>query len=118
MSHEPVHDRHLPAHFRDRAYVGTRFALQLKWTPVSGWFGWEYRILPALTLGLFYAAYIARMTRGGMLEMLSLDYIRTARAKGLSDAAVILKHALRGGIMPVVSFLGPAIAGVISGHSW
>jgi len=91
------------------------FALQLKWTPVSGWFGWEYRILPALTLGLFYSAYIARMTRGGMLEVLGLDYIRTARAKGLSNAAVVFKHALRGGIMPVVSFLGPAIAGVISG---
>ena len=67
--------------FRDRTILALVFALQLKWTPVSGWFGWEYRILPAYTLGLFYAAYIARMTRGGMLEVLSLDYIRTARAK-------------------------------------
>jgi len=91
------------------------FAQYLKWTPVSGWFGIEHRILPALTLGLFYAAYIARMTRGGMLEVLGLDYIRTARAKGLSEAVVVFKHALRGGIMPVVSFLGPALAGVISG---
>lgn len=91
------------------------FAQELRWTPVSGWFGIEYRILPALTLGLFYAAYIARMTRGGMLEVLGLDYIRTARAKGLTEAVVVFKHALRGGIMPVVSFFGPALAGVISG---
>lgn len=91
------------------------FAQHLKWTPVSGWFGIEHRILPAMTLGLFYAAYIARMTRGGMLEVLGLDYIRTARAKGLSETVVVFKHALRGGIMPVVSFFGPALAGVISG---
>ncbi len=73
------------------------------------------KILPSLTLGAAYAAYIARLTRGGMLEVLSQDYIRTARAKGLPERVVILKHALRAGIIPVVSFLGPALAGLLSG---
>ncbi len=91
------------------------FGLWLGWLPVSGWFEWKHRILPALTLGLFYAAYIARMTRGGMLEILGMDYVRTARAKGLKELIVVFKHALRGGIMPVVSFFGPALAGVVSG---
>ena len=91
------------------------FALWLGWFNSSGWFSWSDRILPALTLGLYYAAYIARMTRGGMLEVLNADYIRTARAKGNSETTIVLKHALRGGIMPVVSFLGPALAGLISG---
>ena len=91
------------------------FGLWLGWLPVSGWFEWKDRILPALTLGLFYAAYIARMTRGGMLEILGMDYVRTARAKGLKELLVVFKHALRGGIMPVVSFFGPALAGVVSG---
>ena len=72
-------------------------------------------MLPALTLGIFYAAYLARLTRGGMLEILSQDYIRTARAKGAGELRVILKHALRGGLLPVVSYLGPALAGIISG---
>ncbi len=81
----------------------------------SGWYGPGDRVLPSVTLGLAYAAYVARLTRGGMLEVLSQDYIRTARAKGASDARVILRHALRGGLAPVVSFLGPAIAGIITG---
>ena len=72
-------------------------------------------VLPSLTLGLFYAAYIARLTRAGMLETLSQDYVRTARAKGASPSQVVLKHALRGGLLPVVTFLGPAFAGLISG---
>ena len=72
-------------------------------------------LLPSLTLGIYYAAYLARLTRGGMLEILSQDYIRTARAKGAGETRVILKHALRGGLLPVVSFLGPALAGIISG---
>ena len=72
-------------------------------------------ILPSLTLGLFYAAYIARMTRAGMLETLNQDYIRTARAKGASPTRVVLRHALKGGLLPVVTFLGPAFAGLISG---
>ena len=84
--------------------------------PVIGWSGGlEYKILPVVTLGLAYAAYVARLTRGGMLEILGQDYIRTAWAKGASTASVIFKHALRGGLIPVVSFLGPAMAGLISG---
>lgn len=81
----------------------------------SGWYGPIDRVLPSITLGSVYAAYVARLTRGGMLEVLSQDYIRTARAKGASETRVILKHALRGGLAPVVSFLGPAIAGVVTG---
>jgi len=72
-------------------------------------------IMPAVTLGLFYSAYIARLTRGGMLDVLSQDFIRTARAKGVPDHEIILKHSLRGGLLPVVAFLGPAFAGLLSG---
>ena len=85
------------------------------WFNPLGWSHWSDCVLPALTLGLYYAAYIARLTRGGMLETLSQDFVRTARAKGLPERKVILKHALKGGILPVVSFLGPAAAGLISG---
>ena len=92
------------------------FGIWLDWVPVSGW-GYTPgdKILPAITLGSTYAAYIARITRGSMLEVLSQDYIRTARAKGLSTFRIITLHASRGGIVPVVSFLGPALAGLLSG---
>jgi oligopeptide transport system permease protein len=95
--------------------LGLVCGVGLGWFNVAGWFSFQDRILPATTLGLAYAAYIARLTRAGMLETLNLDYIRTARAKGLREHTVVLRHALRGGIMPVVSFLGPAMAGMISG---
>lgn len=91
------------------------FSLWLEWTPVSGWDRPSEKILPALTLGAVYAAYIARLTRGGMLEVMGQDYIRTARAKGLGEVAVVLKHGLRGGVLPVVSYLGPATAGLLTG---
>ena len=91
------------------------FALWFDVLPVAGWRTPAHKILPAITLGAAYAAYIARLTRGGMLEVLSQDFIRTARAKGLSETAVVLKHGLRGGIQPVVAFLGPAVAGLMSG---
>ena len=91
------------------------FGLWLGWVNVSGWFTWSDIILPSLTLGLFYAAYIARLTRGGMLEILSQDFIRTARAKGVPETTIIFKHSLKGGLLPVVSFMGPALAGMISG---
>ncbi|MFL0800134.1 MAG: ABC transporter permease subunit [Agarilytica sp.] len=92
------------------------FGIWLELLPVSGWGSLSGdKILPTITLGSTYAAYIARITRGGMLEVLSMDYIRTAHAKGLTPAYVILKHALRGGTTPVVTFLGPAIAGLIGG---
>jgi oligopeptide transport system permease protein len=92
------------------------FGIYLEWLPVSGWGDMPGdKILPAITLGTGYAAYIARLSRGGMLEVLSQDYIRTARAKGLSEPLVIAKHALRGGLIPVVAFLGPAFAGLLGG---
>ncbi|MEI6107192.1 MAG: ABC transporter permease subunit [Opitutae bacterium] len=91
------------------------FAIHLGWVNASGWYGPSDRVLPALTLGFVYAAYIMRLTRGGMLEVLNQDYIRTARAKGASESRIVLRHALRGGLLPVVSFLGPAIAGILTG---
>ena len=91
------------------------FSIHLGWFNVNGWNEPADRVLPSLTLGFYYAAYFARLTRGGMLEVLSQDFIRTARAKGASEMRVVLRHALRGGVLPVVSFLGPALAGIITG---
>jgi len=91
------------------------FGIYLRWFNVSGWEYADDRVLPSLTLGFVYAAYLMRLTRGGLLEVLSLDFIRTARAKGASEARIIFHHALRGGLAPVVSFLGPAIAGILTG---
>ena len=91
------------------------FAIHLRWVNASGWYEPIDRVLPSLVLGFFYSAYIARLTRGGMLDILNQDFIRTARAKGASELRVIFKHALRGGVAPVVSFLGPAIAGILTG---
>jgi oligopeptide transport system permease protein len=91
------------------------FALWLGWLPVAGWKTPADKILPSITLGAMYAAYIARLTRAGMLEVLAQDFIRTARAKGLGEARIVLRHALRGGIQPVVAFLGPAVAGLLTG---
>lgn len=91
------------------------FGVWLGWFNVSGWFMPADRVLPALTIGLVYAALIARITRGGMLEVLSQDFIRTAESKGVPFPRIILLHTLRGGLLPVVSFLGPALAGIISG---
>ena len=93
------------------------FALSLYWLPPARWGGFPSRnlILPVLTLSAIYMAYIARLTRAGMLEVLRSDYIRTARAKGLTEAQVVWRHAMRGGLLPVVSFTGPALALLISG---
>jgi oligopeptide transport system permease protein len=91
------------------------FGIYVHWFNVSGWDYAGDRVLPSLTLGFAYAAYIMRLTRGGMLEVLHLDYIRTARAKGAREARVVFHHALRGGLLPVVSYLGPAIAGILTG---
>ncbi len=91
------------------------FGIRLGWFHASGWNDPSDRVLPCLTLGLVYAAYIGRLTRGGMLEVLQQDYIRTARAKGATELRVIFRHALRGGILPVVSFLGPAVANILTG---
>lgn len=91
------------------------FGLILNWLPVAGWYGPEFVILPVATLGLYYAAYFARLTRGGMLEMLNQDFVRTARAKGVPERTIIWKHCLKGGLIPAITFLGPALAGIISG---
>jgi oligopeptide transport system permease protein len=72
-------------------------------------------ILPSTVLGLFYMGYIARITRAGMLEALSQDYVRTALAKGLSERRILMVHTLRHGLLPLVSFLGPAVAGILAG---
>ncbi|NDD04657.1 MAG: ABC transporter permease, partial [Proteobacteria bacterium] len=85
------------------------------WLPVAGWESWQDRVLPSLTLGFAYAAYISRLTRGGLMEIRMQDFIRTARAKGLSESDILLKHSLRGGLLPVISYLGPALAGIITG---
>lgn len=91
------------------------FGVWLRWFNVSGWFAPDDRVLPAFTLGLVYAAYFARITRGGMLEVLNQDFIRTAEAKGASKFRIIFRHSLKGGLLPMVSFMGPALAGLISG---
>jgi oligopeptide transport system permease protein len=91
------------------------FALGLGWLPVAGWGTWRHLILPSVTLGTFYAAYVARLTRAGMLEVIGQDFIRTARAKGLREATVVLRHALPGAILPVITYLGPASAAILTG---
>ncbi|MFH1920895.1 MAG: ABC transporter permease [Planctomycetota bacterium] len=83
--------------------------------PAAGWGTLGHLILPGFCLGAPYAAYIARLTRTGLLDVLSQDYIRTAYAKGLPTRTVILRHALKGALLPVVSFLGPAVAGILTG---
>jgi oligopeptide transport system permease protein len=91
------------------------FAFGLYWFPPARWGGISSLVLPVITLAAIYAAYIARLTRAGMLEVMRSDYIRTARAKGLDEKTVLLRHALRGGIIPVVSFTGPALAALLAG---
>ncbi len=91
------------------------FGIWLQLTNVTGWSSLADKTLPSLTLGFYYAAYVARITRGGMLETLSADYVRTARAKGASDFRAVMVHALRGGILPLISFLGPTLAGLVTG---
>jgi len=91
------------------------FVFELDWFPAAGWGSPRHLFLPAVCLAAPFAAYIARLTRTGMLDTLHQDYIRTAVAKGLTSRQVVLKHALRGALLPVVSFLGPAIAGILTG---
>jgi oligopeptide transport system permease protein len=83
--------------------------------PVAGWGSYRHLFLPALALALPYAAYIARLARTGTIEVMTEDFVRTARAKGLRERDVVMKHAFRGAILPVVSFLGPAAAGIMTG---
>lgn len=91
------------------------FGIVLGWFNTSGWDFPSDRFLPAITLGLYYTAYVARLSRAGMLDVFNQDYIRTARAKGASEWRVVWRHSLRGGLLSVVSFIGPAIAGLVTG---
>jgi oligopeptide transport system permease protein len=92
------------------------FALTWYWLPPARWNGFDrHLILPVLTLSALYMAYIARLTRSGMLEVLRSNYVRTARAKGLSERVIVVRHAMRGGLLPVVSFSGPALAFLVTG---
>jgi oligopeptide transport system permease protein len=91
------------------------FALQLELFPAAMWEGPEYVVLPALSLAAFPMAFIARLTRSSMLEVLGQDFIRTARAKGLSAFAVVMRHALKNALIPVVTYLGPLVAAILTG---
>jgi oligopeptide transport system permease protein len=91
------------------------FSFWLYWFPPARWGGPAAVVLPVITLAAIYAAYIARLTRAGMLEVMRSDYIRTARAKGLDEKTVLFRHAIRGGLIPVVSFTGPALAALLAG---
>jgi oligopeptide transport system permease protein len=99
------------------------FAIELPWFAAAGWNSLsaglvpylQTSVLPSLALGSAYAAYVARLTRGGMLEITRQDYIQTARAKGLREWLIVRRHALRGALIPVVSYLGPAFAGMLTG---
>ncbi|AEC02409.1 oligopeptide ABC transporter permease OppB [Parasphaerochaeta coccoides] len=95
------------------------FAMKLRWLPTSGWFAagdsWKTIILPAIALSFSYFADVARLTRSSMLETLRSDYIRTAKAKGMRNSVIVAKHAMKGAMLPIVSYLGPAFAGIITG---
>ena len=97
--------------------LADQFGRRMQLLPAMGWSStapstW---VLPAITLGLATAAYLSRLTRAGMLEILHQDYIRTAKAKGVGDFRMLVRHCLRGGLIPAVAFIGPAFAGIISG---
>lgn len=97
--------------------LADQFGRKLGWLPAMGWdahapSSW---LLPAITLGLATAAYLSRLTRAGMLEILSQDFVRSARAKGVGEARLLIRHCLRGGVIPAVAFIGPAFAAIVSG---
>lgn len=93
----------------------TFFSVRLRWFPVAGSDSWRHVILPAITLGVAAAAALARMTRSGMLEVLSQDYVTTARSKGLTERAVLYRHALRNALIPVVTVLGLQVGALLGG---
>ena len=96
-------------------FLALTFVVWLAWLPSSGWGSWQHAVLPALALGVAFAGRIARIMRASMLEVIRQDFIRTARAKGLGERAVVLRHALRKAVAPIVSYLGPAAAGILTG---
>ena len=93
-------------------------AVYLGWLPAGGWeWSASYMVLPVITLALPVIAYIARLMRGSMIEVLHSNYIRTARAKGLPESLIVWRHALKPALLPVISFMGPATAGLITGST-
>jgi oligopeptide transport system permease protein len=91
------------------------FAIKLEWLPIARWGGLLHTLLPAFSLALFPLASIAKLLRSSMIDVLASDYIRTARAKGLSEFSILWRHALKNSLLPVISYLGPIVAGLISG---
>lgn len=91
------------------------FGIKWHWLPVAGYDSWQYTILPAIALGFYTLAHVTRLMRSSMLEVVGQDYIKTAKAKGLSRLRVVYKHEIRNAIMPVVTVLGPQIASVLTG---
>jgi oligopeptide transport system permease protein len=91
------------------------FGLKLRWFNASGWYDADDWVLPALTLGIIYSGYIARLTRGGLRETLAQEFVRTARAKGASEPAIVFRHAFKLACLPLRNFLGPAAAGLLTG---
>lgn len=91
------------------------FAVQLRWLPASGYGTWKHLVLPAITLGMFQAPITMRLVRSGMLEVLNQDYVRTARAKGLSASSVLLKHAFKNACIPVITIVGLQFGQLLGG---
>ncbi|MFZ5754047.1 MAG: ABC transporter permease, partial [Bacillota bacterium] len=91
------------------------FGVKLGWLPTSRWVSWKSTIMPAIALAGYSTAYIARLTRSSFLEIIQQDYIRTARAKGLPERVVIYKHALKNALIPIITYLGPVIATLLTG---
>jgi oligopeptide transport system permease protein len=104
----------LPSYFVGAILIYV-FSLRLHWLPPATWEDWTTKILPVITLGSRPASLIARLTRAALLESIRSDYVRTARAKGLTEGVVVLKHALRNSLIPVVTLLGPLAAFVLTG---
>lgn len=95
--------------------IALLLGLKLRWFNASGWYDGDDWVLPALTLGIIYSGYIARLTRGGLRETLAQDYIRTARAKGVSEMGIVFRHAFKLACLPVLNYLGPTAAGLMTG---
>ena len=91
------------------------FSVWLNIFPISGWGTWKHLVLPSLTLSLPFAAYIAQLSKDSMVEQLQSNHIRTARAKGLAEFSVVLKHAMKNAILPIISYIGPAAAAALTG---
>jgi oligopeptide transport system permease protein len=91
------------------------FGVKLGWLPTARWVSWQSVIMPSIALAGYSAAYIARLTRSSMIEVIQQDYIRTARSKGLPERVVVYKHALKNALVPIVTYLGPLTAGVLTG---